>query len=244
MSRRSAGLSVLAATLLALAGCGGGDGEKKQDVVTMSLANGTQNPAVDGSSTITATVSVNGAPSPGRSVTWTWKTKGGSQAEQAGDSTTTAADGQAAYAQGNAGFAAAAAPRRTITVTATVEDVSESVDVQFGAALPAAFMALSPDKTMVWSAAKTYCANLGGKLPRVANSDDTMASSPIDGFGMPGDPWLTELPDATYWTGTHNSYFALPEYYVLGISRNSEGKVLIHNIYSTTATGNTVACVP
>ena len=215
-----------------------------EDLPTLDLANGTPNPAVDGSSTVTATVRVNGVASSGRTVTWTWKTKGGSQAQQTGDSAITDANGQTAYAQGNSGFTASAGPRRTITVTATVDGVSESVDVQFGAALPAGFIVLSPDKTMVWNDAKTYCTTLGGKLPRVANSESTSASSPIDGFGAPGDPWPAELPDETYWTGTHNSYFPLPDYYVFGISRNSSGKVLIHNIYSTEDTGDTTSCVP
>ncbi len=213
--------------------------------LTLALANGTPNPAVNGTSTITATVMVNGVAAPGRSVAWMWKTKGGSQAQQAGGSSSTDANGEATYTQGNVGFAASAEPRRTITVTATADGESQSVDVQFGAALPDGFIVLSPMRNMNWSDAKSYCVNLGGTLPRVNHSDSTSVSSPIDGFGNPGSPWPDDLPaDQSYWTGTHNAYFALPNYYVFGISCNADHQVMIHNIYSIESTGYATVCVP
>lgn len=215
------------------------------DLLTIALANGTPNPAVDGTSTITAAVMVNGVAAPSRSVAWTWKTKGGSQAPQAGGSSSTDANGETTYTQGNVGFAASAEPRRTVTVTATADGVSQSVDVQFGAALPDGFIVLSPMRNMNWSSAKSYCVNLGGTLPRVNHSDSTSVSSPIDGFGNPGSQWPAELPaDQSYWTGTHNAYFPLPDYYVFGISCNADGQVMIHNIYSIESTRITTVCVP
>ena len=173
-------------------------------VFSLSLANGTPNPAVGGTSSITATLTEGGTAASGAAITWTWKIKGGGQTQQAGASSTTDGSGQNAYTVSNTDTG-----QRTITVTATANGVSQSVDVQFGAALPSGFIALSPG-TMDWATAGTYCTNQGGRLPKVNSSTSYPSSSytgtePVDGFGHLGDLWPSGLPSDGYWTGTEDS---------------------------------------
>ena len=188
---------------------------------TISLSNGTPNPVVSGSSVITATVTdAGGNPVSGKTVTFTWKVKGGSQVQQAGGSDTTDASGKAAWTLNGTG------DQRTITVTATVDGVSQSVEVQFGSALPSGFIALA-SSTMNWAAAGSYCANQGGKLPLIDGQTSISTvpdGTPTEGFGSRGATWPAGLPSDNYWTGTARTGLPGMSWFVL----DGGGNVDVH----------------
>ncbi|GHU17352.1 hypothetical protein FACS189475_01050 [Betaproteobacteria bacterium] len=139
----------------------------------------------------------------GQNVVFSWKVTGSSQAPQTDATSGTDASGQATYTLNGSG------DRRTITVTATLQSDSSktaSVDIQFGAALPSGFIALSSSASN-WSGAGAYCASQGGRLPRIKGLDSlatTAVSSgdAVDGFGTLDGPWPSALPSGSFWTGT------------------------------------------
>jgi len=66
------------------------------------------------------------------------------------------------------------------------------------------------DEPMTWADAKAWCEQKGGRLPRVEGSDswawaDREKVTRIDGFGVPGAPWPSNLPGVTHWSGTEAS---------------------------------------
>ncbi|GHV04415.1 hypothetical protein AGMMS50229_05770 [Campylobacterota bacterium] len=172
----------------------------------ISLSASSTNPAAAGSSDLTATATFGGTPVSGQYVDFNWTVKGGSLGLQAGTTDSTNAIGQTAYTLNGTG------DLRTITVTATLQsDTSKtaSVDIQFGAALGSSFIALaSSDKQ--WTAAGTYCASQGGKLPLINGSASlttslVTAGTPVDGFGTIGGSWPYPLSTNYYFTGTENA---------------------------------------
>jgi len=58
-----------------------------------------------------------------------------------------------------------------------------------------------------WSAAKAFCQQQGGRLPRINDSDswDGKGEFYVDGFGPKGPPWPSGLPGDFYWTGTEHT---------------------------------------
>jgi len=73
------------------------------------------------------------------------------------------------------------------------------------------FIAQSESR-MNWSDAKAFCQRRGGRLPRINNSDSWAGKgkAAIDGFGVSGASWPSDLPEANYWMGT--DYAGFPGY--------------------------------
>ena len=160
------------------------------------------NPPVNGSATMTATVTRNGSIAVGQRVIFTWHVKGDSQTPQHGASATTGANSQVTYKLENPGNIA-----RIVTVTAALESdpkITATADVLFG---PPGFIAMS-ERPLNWSNAVAYCQQQGGRLPRINGSDswafaDHDRITHIDGFGAVASPWPSGLPSADFfWTGT------------------------------------------
>jgi hypothetical protein len=97
---------------------------------------------------------------------------------------------------------------RTLRVRAFYADaLSADVEVIFGAPLPSGFIALS-DSVKNWRDAKSYCADQGGKLPKINYSDSTGDVNPgdsIEGFGSHGGSWPADIPRDVFWSGTEFS---------------------------------------
>jgi len=208
--------------------------------ITLSAEN--SNPDMDGASLMTATVSKNGVPVSGQRVVFTWHVKGGSQTPQPGATSTTNANGQAAYMLNNAAHQGG---HKTITVTAIlygVSSISATADVLFGQTLPSGFIAMNETR-MSRDTAQDYCASNGGKLPLVSGSDSLSfpitADASVEAFGRRGIPWPSDLAVNGYWTGTLVSN--LP-----GFSWNAYGAGGYVNINITPSRGVTdrVVCVP
>jgi len=116
------------------------------------------------------------------------------------------------------------------------------------------FIALS-ESPLSRSAAKAFCQQQGGRLPRINNSDSWDGSNPpargilIEGFGYDGRPW-NELglpteharsPIAEYWTGTDRTGLHDHSWVVRGDTRGG-GKVSVNrHDYGGTYR---VVCVP
>ena len=159
--------------------------------ITLSASD--SNPAVGGSSVMTATVTNNSVAASGENVVFTWKVKGGSQGQQTGATVSTDNSGVATYTLDN-NLGGYSGIQRTVTVTATVQsDTSKSAtaDVQFGGALPSGFI-VGPGgkngdsfvgKELDWFAATAFCQAQGGQLPE--NRSYTVTG----GF-----------PDGLYWS--------------------------------------------
>lgn len=197
-----------------------------------------------GAPLMTATVTINGVAVSGQNVAFTWKAKDDSQSPQPGAISATNANGKATYRLNNFDGRA-----RTVTVTAALESfpsITATADVRF--VLPDGFIALA-ERSMTLEAAQTYCREQGGKLPRVNGSDsmpraDSGQVTRIDGFGAPGAPWPSGLPQDRYWTGTEFTREpAVPGQHggvwLVGVG---SGSVLIHN-EGKSATYRAV-CVP
>ena len=172
----------------------------------ITLSAGTPNPAVGGSSVMTATVTNSSVAASGENVVFTWKVKGGSQGQQTGATVSTDANGVATYTLSNNSLDSYSNAQRTITVTAKLQsDTSKSAtaDVQFGAGLPTGFIAYAGDSNkMSWPDAKNYCVSQGGKAPLFNNSTswDGNGTWTVDGFG--NGTWPSGLPTDDYWSGT------------------------------------------
>jgi hypothetical protein len=151
---------------------------------------------------MTAEVTINGVAVSGRNVVFTWKVKDDPQPPQPGKISATDANGKAVYRLKNIGGRPG-----TVTVTAALENlpsITATADVRFE--LPDGFIALA-ELPMTLAAARTFCREQGGKLPRMNDSDslpraDSGQITRIDGFGAPGAPWPSGLPYDRYWTGT------------------------------------------
>ena len=89
-------------------------------------------------------------------------------------------------------------------------------------ALPSGFVAVSETK-MNLTAAQKFCAEKGGRLPYVGGGADALSETPpgtpVEGFGVVGDPWPDSLPKVYYWTGT-GSTLGKKFAYVITSSRN------------------------
>ena len=193
---------------------------------------------------VTATVMVNGVAAPGQKVVFTWRDKDSSQPPQPGKTSATSADGTTTYRLHNFD-----GRPKTITVTASLENdpsILATADVRFE--LPDGFIALA-NRLMALPAAQAYCREMGGKLPRLNDTDslprtDEDKVTRIDGFGAPGAPWPSGLPLDRYWTGTaFTGEPADPGYHsgVWLIGVQSE-RVIVHN-EGKSATYRTI-CVP
>ena len=79
--------------------------------------------------------------------------------------------------------------------------------------LPPGFIALSEKSGMNYTDAVAFCKEMGGKLPRINNSDSWDGKNPpwkgvpVDGFGKGNGPWPDGLPRNYYWTGQEAGAF-------------------------------------
>jgi|GEM_PF-2989361 len=116
--------------------------------------------------------------------------------------------------------------------------------------LPAGFIAVAPS-TMYLPAAKAFCEQQGGRLPRINNRDswdpnDWEKGMSVEGFGTAdlfgtqGDPWPSGLPfdGWPYWTGTENSSIHSSIWCV----EAKGGKVKLYSNHENAL--RRVACVP
>jgi hypothetical protein len=157
----------------------------------VELDNGTPNPAVNGSSLLTATVTGKEMPLSGKDVTWYWKVKDAIGDFQAilETNTITNDSGETQYMFSND------QGHRTITVKAEAEGVfSDEVDIQFGIGLPDWVLAIA-ERSMHWADANAYCTAQGGSILS-AGSDNKNPKLP-DGFALP-----SSAPNGEYWTST------------------------------------------
>ena len=150
--------------------------------------------------TIRVTDSSNGAPISGVSVTLLYKTHGGfgtAQATSVNLSGTTDNNGDLTVS-GNVNLT----PRK-IVIAASVGSSSSSYSATqytIGTLTSGFLTGPSLDDSggatvMDWVTARQYCANHGGKLPKIQNADAltfeevTSPGGSVDGFGALGDPW-------------------------------------------------------
>ena len=92
-------------------------------------------------------------------------------------------------------------------MTATVNGINATADVQFGADLPTGFIAYAGDNRMNWSRAKSYCATQGGKIPLINDSSswDGTGTWSVDGFGSSTSRWPSGWSGDFFWAGTEIS---------------------------------------
>ncbi len=111
------------------------------------------------------------------------------------------------------------------------------------------FLTATPKKTLRWEDAKNFCESNGGRLPLVNETDKVAkltVGTPVEGFGAYGDTWPTEVPKATYWTGTTASAANVDAAWVVYVRGNkislrggpSDGG------YDNKKNTNRVLCVP
>jgi hypothetical protein len=106
----------------------------------------------------------------------------------------------------------------------------------------AGFIAQSEHK-LNWNDAINYCRQQGGKLPLVNGKDawawaDRDQVDLVDGFGAPGGPWPSDLPDGYHWTGAAHSDRPDYSWIVRAINGN------IHISGSVQSNDYRVVCVP
>jgi len=215
---------------------------------TIILSAEKPNPGVSGSTLITATVTSGDVPVPGRNIVFTWMVKGSSMVSQPGPTLASNASGQASYTLNNTAYQGG---HRSITVMATLQSdpsVTTTVDVQFGEALPASFIARHESSMSNWSDARAYCQQQGGRLPQINDSnswswDDRDKITHIDGFGATGAPWPSGLPGGDhrlYWMGTRTGTSQLDHTWAVG---NSGGTFGVNTTGRNISPSN-VVCVP
>jgi hypothetical protein len=100
-----------------------------------------------------------------------------------------------------------------VTITASLQSDSSktaTATVRFGDALPGGFLAVFDDggsSEKIWSDAGTFCAQQGGRLPRIKGATGLSAGQvsygdSVDGFGTIEGTWPSGLLNVLYWTGT------------------------------------------
>jgi alpha-tubulin suppressor-like RCC1 family protein/putative hemolysin len=107
------------------------------------------------------------------------------------------------------------------------------------------FIALS-ESHLIWTRAESYCRQQGGRLPLINSSDslawiDNNIITHIDGFGAPGLPWPSGLPEDHYWTGTEDTNYPGGLRLVVGYTAHNS-KVEVRGDRQGTA--YRVLCVP
>jgi hypothetical protein len=239
-------LCLLLLLLAALGACS----RAPEYALTLSAEN--SNPYVNGSTSITATLTNRGASVSGRNIVFTWMVKGGSQTPHSAPTLATSASGQAAYTLDNT---ANQGGHRVITVTATLESdpkVTATVDVRFGLfgdALPPGFIALSEFR-MNGRGAVAYCQQQGGRLPRINDSDSwdglddaVLDAVIVEAFGAVGTDWPAGLPRGYYWTGTEHSGDLGYTDYVWGVRVVRDGVIGVISAYAAGTLAH-VICIP
>ena len=104
------------------------------------------------------------------------------------------------------------------------------------------FIAYS-ESDMTWDEALAFCQEKGGKLPLIngGNSIDfPRQDAPIDGVGVVGGPWPTDLPKGDYWTGSKDKLNPDHTFSFFNI----DGKITVAAFFQEKDSKCRVVCVP
>ena len=158
-------------------------------LLSLSLTPASSSASVGGSQPLTLTVLDDTSTAvSGKTVTWTWKVKGGNQNAQPGTSGPTDGSGQATYTPASP----ANSLQRTIEVTATVDGQTATAEIRYGNTLPGNLITgdVNPNNTLDYGGAVAECTAQGGRLPTVSELQ-----------GMTGAWGSSGLPVDRYRTG-------------------------------------------